>query len=165
MALPDRLPRPHARPARLLSVALTALLAAALPAAAVAQDATPVPDETVSPTATPLPEGFNKKMVKKVDEVIKEVHPVRGLPPARDVAYRVIDQQTFLNELKALFREEYPPDYIAAEDDAYTRLGLLGPDDDLERLILKIYNQQVLAFYEPETNTFSLIGPSLPRSC
>ena len=160
MALLDRLPRPHPRPSRLLSVALTALLAAALPAAAVAQDASPAPDETVSPSATPLPEGFNKKMVKKVDEVIKEVHPVRGLPPARDVAYRVIDQQTFLAELKALFREEYPPEYIAAEDDAYTRLGLLSPDDDLEKLILKIYNQQVLAYYQPETDTFSLIGPT-----
>jgi hypothetical protein len=160
MALPDRRPQSHARPSRLLPVALAALLAVALPAVAVAQDTSPAPDETVTPAATPLPEGFNKKMVRKVDEIIKAVHPVRGLPPARDVSYRVIDQQTFLDELKALFRKEYPPEYIAAEDDAYTRLGLLGADDDLEKLILKIYNQQVLAFYEPETDTFSLIGPT-----
>jgi hypothetical protein len=160
MALNDRLPRLDHRPSRLLSLGLAALLLGSLPAAALAQEEGPTPDPSISPAAAPLPEGFNKKMVKQVEEVIKGVHPVRGLPPAQDVSYRVIDQETFLNELQALFREEYPAEYIAAEDDAYTRLGLLGPDDDLEKLILKIYDQQVLAFYDPETTTFSLIGPT-----
>jgi hypothetical protein len=75
------------------------------------------------------------------------------------VAYRVIDNDTFLTELRVLFEEEYPDDYIVAEDAAYTRLGLIGPDDDLKKLILKVYDQQVLAYYDPATKTFTLIGP------
>lgn len=160
MALHDRPPRHLHRSSPLLSLGLAALLLGSLPSVALAQDASPTPEPSAPPAAAPLPEGFNKKMVTQVEEVIKGVHPVRGLPPARDVSYRVIDQETFLTELRALFQEEYPPEYIAAEDDAYTRLGLLGPDDDLEKLILKIYDQQVLAFYDPETTTFSLIGPT-----
>lgn len=124
-----------------------------------AQEASPTVDANEGVQATPLPQGFDQKMVTKVGQVIEGVHPVRGLPAAEDVAYRVIDPDTFLSELQMLFREEYPEAHISAEDDALTRLGLLGPDDDLEELILSIYDSQVLAFYDPRTTTFSLVGP------
>ncbi|MFV2062733.1 MAG: hypothetical protein ACC726_04365 [Chloroflexota bacterium] len=128
-------------------------------AAVVAQD--PSPGSEVSPTAeeTPLPEGFTRKMVKAVDRVIGAAVPIRQLPSAEDVAFRVIDADTFSTELEALFRSEYSTDYIGAEDDLLTRLGLLGPEEDLEQLILSLYESQVLAYYDPTTTTFSLIGP------
>ena len=146
--------RPATRLHRLSSIATASIvLAVSLALPVGAQDANP------SSEADSLPDGFTQKMVGKVAEVIDEVHPVRGLTPAEGVSYRVIDQETFLEELKALFREEYPAHYIAAEDDLYTRLGLIEPEQDLEKLILKIYDQQVLAFYDPPSKTFSLIGP------
>jgi hypothetical protein len=98
-------------------------------------------------------------MVTQVGEVIDTVRPVRQLPHADDVSYRVIDEATFKSELEALFSEEYTEEYIQAEDAALTRLGFLGPDDDLEGLILRVYEQQVLAFYDPRTKSFTLIGP------
>jgi predicted secreted protein len=137
----------------------TTLLLSAVAAPAVAQDPSVTAVESPAPAAASLPEGFTKKMVKQVADVIDSVHPVRQLPPAEGVSYRVIDDATFLEELQALFREEYPESYLEAEDAAFTRLGLLGPDDDLESLILKIYDQQVLAFYDPKTKTFTMIGP------
>lgn len=133
------------------------LLSSFHPGSVLAQDATPVPEAVE--TATPLPQGFDQKMVTKVGQVIEGVHPVRGLPAAEGVSYRAIDPETFRMELEALFREEYPEGYVAAEDEAFTRLGLLGVDDDLEELILGIYDSQVLAYYDPRTTTFSLIGP------
>ena len=161
MASLDRTPFPVNRPRRaLVAWLLTALLVLSLGAAPVAaQDASADPSASPLPVVTPLPEGFNNKMVKRVGQVIKGVHPVRGLPAAEDVAYRVIDDETFLEELKALFREEYPAAYLAAEDDAFTRLGLLDAEDDLEELILAVYDSQVLAFYDPRTKMFSLVGP------
>ena len=84
---------------------------------------------------------------------------VRRLPAAEDVTYRVIGPATFQTELEALFAEEYSDAYISAEDAAFTRLGLLGVDDDLKDMILGLYDSQVLAFYDPRTTTFSLIGP------
>ena len=157
----DRFPHPTKRRARLLICALVPalLLVSTGLAPATAQDASPDPEASSSVEIAALPEGFNKKMVKRVTEVIDTVRPVRRLPAADDVAYRVIDDETFLAELKSLFRAEYPEEYLAAEDDAFTRLGLLEAGQDLERLILKIYDQQVLAYYDPRTKTFSLIGP------
>ena len=144
----------------LTSALIPALLLASLGATpAVAQDEPAPAEASPAPDGSQLPEGFNQKMTKKVAEVIEAVHPVRRLPAAEDVAYRVIDNETFLVELRALFEEEYPDNYITAEDAAFTRLGLLGPDDDLKKLILKVYDQQVLAYYDPSTKTFTLIGP------
>ncbi|MFO7532893.1 MAG: hypothetical protein R6W93_10560 [Candidatus Limnocylindrales bacterium] len=135
------------------------LLSPVLPGPAAAQDASPPPDAAAVQVLTPLPPGFDQKMVRKVDQVIEGVHPVRGLPAAEDVAYRVVDNEVFRAELQAIFEEEYPEGYLAAEDDAFTRLGLLGPEDDLEELILSIYDSQVLAYYDPRSTTFSLVGP------
>jgi hypothetical protein len=144
---------------RLFTLALSALLLAAFGASApvVAQDESPPP--AASAAATPLPTGFTQKMANKIATVIKAVHPVRGLPAADDVTYRVIDPAEFLSEVGSLFHEEYSDAYMVAEDAAFTRLGLLKPDDDLEQLTLDLYDSQVLAYYDPRTTTFSLVGP------
>jgi hypothetical protein len=136
---------------------LLSILTLAAPAAA--QDESAEPEASPAASAAPLPEGFTRRMVTQVGEVIDTVRPVRQLPHADDVSYRVIDEATFKSELEALFREEYTEEYIQAEDAALTRLGFLGPDDDLEGLILRVYEQQVLAFYDPRTKSFTLIGP------
>ena len=141
------------------SAIATLLLTTVLAFPATAQDTSPTADTKPSPSVEPLPEGFNARMVKEVRRIVAGVDPVRQLPAATDISYRVIDQETFVAELESLLREEYPLRYLEAEDDALTRLGLLGPDDDLEQLILHIYDQQVLAYYDPKTATFSLIGP------
>ena len=103
-------------------------------------------------------------MARKVTSVIDAVHPVRQLPPAEGVRYRDIDDESFLVEIEALFREQYSDAYIEAEDDALTRLGLLDPEDDLEELILALYAGEVLAYYDPATTTFSLIACSRPQA-
>lgn len=153
---------PLRRTARLATSGLALLLLAFVPAGVThAQDASPTPSPAVaSEDGSPLPEGFNQKMVQKVAEVIDEVHPIRGLPPADGVDYRVIDEEMFQAELGQLFLEEYGEAYVKAEDDAFTRLGLIDADDDLEELIFALYDSQVLAYYDPRTTTFSLIGPS-----
>ena len=144
-----------ARPAALaLSLALLALAPSGL---ASAQDAS---TPASSGEAASLPDGFNARMVRRVNAVIDSVHPIRGLPPADGVKYRVIDAGTFTAELEALFREEYTDADVAAEDAALTRLGLIDPDDDLGELTLSLYDAQVLAYYDPRSDTFSLIGPA-----
>jgi hypothetical protein len=130
----------------------------------VAQEPSESPSAPVAPAspaaASPLPEGFTPRMARQVAEVLGVVPGIRELPAADGVAYRVIDQDAFLIELEALFREEYGDAYVAAEDAAFTRLGLLDPDDDLGQLILDLYDSQVLAYYDPRTTMFSLVGPT-----
>jgi hypothetical protein len=132
------------------------LLGTILPASA--QEASPAPGSPPAASA-PLPEGFTARMAERVREVLDSVHPIRGLPPAQDVGFRAIDQEAFSAELEALIDEEYPEAFLSAEDAAYTRLGLLGPEDDLRELITSLYDSQVLAYYDPRSDVFSLVGP------
>ena len=125
-----------------------------------AQDASPAPEVEDAAEVVALPEGFNRKMAREVAAVIDQVHPIRGLPPAEGVNYRVIDDDTFQAELEGLFRTEYSDAYVDAEDDAFTRLGLIDAEDELADLVLSLYDSQTLAYYDPRTATFSLIGPT-----
>jgi hypothetical protein len=129
-------------------------LAPALLLATLAVTPTLAQEEAVEP-----PGDFTQKMTDKVAEVIEAVPPIRRLPAAEGVAYEVVDSEAFLARLQDKLREDYPAEYIEAEENAFKRLGLLGPDQDLEKLTLKLYDQQALAAYEPETRTFSIIGP------
>jgi hypothetical protein len=154
-------------PRRRIQPFIVLLAASAIAASAIAfgqQSGVRAQDASASPAVasgepTALPEGFTRKMAAKVDEIIKEVLPVRQLPAALDVTFRVVESDDFRQELEALFRAEYTPEYIDAEGDLFARLGLIPSDVDLEELILSLYESQVLAFYDPSTTTFSLIGP------
>ncbi len=68
--------------------------------------------------------------------------PIRGLPPADGVTYRVIDAGHLrrLSWRRSSARSTRTP-YVAAEDAAFTRLGLIEPDDDLGELILDALRQ------------------------
>ena len=109
--------------------------------------------------AAELPDGFTQKMADRVAEVTDAVPGIRRLPAAEGVTYEVIDSEAFMAGLQETLREEYPPEHLEAEENTYKRLGLIGPKQDLEKLTLKLYDQQALAAYEPETETFSIIGP------
>jgi hypothetical protein len=146
------------RPFVLGTTLLLAFLVATTSPVTSAQGAPPSPDSSTEPLATALPEGFSPRMARQVASVVEAVPGIRDLAPADEVTYRIIDQEAFLAELEQLFEDEYSADQIAAEDEAFTRLGLLDAEDDLRQLILDLYDSQVLAYYDPRTKTFSLVG-------
>lgn len=117
------------------------------------------PEASAAPVATDIPDGFDEAMVERIAEIVSEVPGIRQIDATEGVSYRLVDADTLRDEIEALFRQEYSAEYIAAEDDLFTRLGLIGPKDDLEELILSLYESQVLAYYEPRTDTFSIVGP------
>jgi len=160
MATLELLAASQPRLVRTLTAALipALLLVASAAAPAVGQEE-PATQPSPASEAAPLPEGLTKKMVKKVEAVIKSVHPIRGLAPAEGVTYRVIDNEAAQAELEAQFLAENPAEYLDAEGALLKRLGLLEADQDLARLMLKVFDQQVLAYYDPESKEFTIIGP------
>jgi hypothetical protein len=123
----------------------------------IAQDATTAPDASDAPIA--LPEGISERMAERIGEVVGAVGPLRELEPTAEVPSRVVDRETFTSEIEGIFHEEYTPEHLAAEDALLTRLGFIGEDDDLEQLLLSLYESQVLAYYDPRTGAFTIVGP------
>jgi hypothetical protein len=137
-----------------LSVGI-ATAAAASPVAA--QSETAAPGTSTAPVA--LPEGITQRMAQRIAEVIDAVGPIRALEPTSEVPFRIVDRDTFAAELGAIFREEYTPEHLAAEDAFLTRMGFIEADDDLEELMLSLLESQVLAYYDPRTGAFTIVGP------
>ena len=80
--------------------------------------------------------------------------------------YRFITQDQFSTLFQQQFEKENPPKQLAGEESFDKRVGLLPADADLKDLILKLYSSQVAAFYDPDTQQFTVIqrdstfGPS-----
>ena len=106
-----------------------------------------------------MPEGLDARTARQVDRVIDSVQPIRGLPPADGVRYRLIDAATLAAEVEADYRARSTDAYAAAEDAAFTRLGLIGPEDELAAWLPSPGAGQALAAYDPQSDTFSLVGP------
>jgi hypothetical protein len=143
----------HARPRIVAGLAALLVLVAS---ATFAQDATPSAEG--SPSGA-LPEGITEEMAERIEAVVDAVPPLREIEPTAEVPFRVVDRETFKTELEALFREDYTPELLAAEDALLTRLGFLGADDDLEELMMSLYRTQVLAYYDPRAGAFTIVGP------
>jgi hypothetical protein len=135
---------------RLLAVmAMAAALIAPLPA--LAAEPSPAPVLTA-------PDGIQPELAQRIEETVSAVPALRGLDPLRPVPIRSIDGEAFRSELEGLLEEEMPADLVAAEGDALKRLGLLGPEDDLREMIVALYADQALAYYDPRSGTITIVG-------
>jgi beta-lactam-binding protein with PASTA domain len=124
----------------------------------------PEPTDRAEPTLEPTPElpGDGRPQTppdttELVDQVVRQVPAVRGLEAGQDVEYRFITPQEFRREFRRRFDQENPPDRVAAEEQMLKRLGLLPADADLRQLVIRLYQSQVAAYYDPDTDSMTII--------
>ena len=134
--------RPRALTLGVLAVG-TALLAAKAPAVATAQ----TPDEGV------------QRMAR---EIAPQVESAVGLrfkrPPV--VALRSRDQvRAYLNHK---MDQELPPAELAGVQRAYRAFGLVPDTLDLRRLMLDLYGEQVVGFYDPDSSVLYVVRGAEP---
>jgi hypothetical protein len=103
------------------------------------------------------PPSIDPAVVAQIDAVVAGVPPIRGLQPKRPVPYRFITPEQFAEQFQQEFDTNNPVDVLAAEQALDKRLGLLPPDVDLRQLALSLYGSQVLAFYDPQVEQFTVI--------
>jgi hypothetical protein len=146
------------------------------------QQATPVPNIPETPPATPAPAtpadpsaptatpggpggaAPPDEMVQLMQRIEQEVIALRGLPEERPVERRFLTR----DELRAYIvaemeKESTPADYRHSAQELWL-LGL-GPQDlDLQTLFVDMQTEQIAGFYDPEVDTFYLIGDSATLS-
>jgi hypothetical protein len=121
----------------------------------------PQPSASTVPTATPVgsqaPASIDPQIVAQIDAIVATVPSIRGLEPKRTVPYRFITREQFAEQFRQEFAQDNPPEQLAAEEALDKRLGLLPPDADLKQLAEALYTSQVLAFYDPKIEEFTVI--------
>ena len=130
-------------------VAVLALRAAGVPIAV--GDASPSlapspsPADGESPTAQPTEVPDLAAAFREIEQQMIEI---RGLPAADIGPAEVISREQLMDELKALFDADYPPEEREADNVSLRAFGLLGPDEDAYELQLRLLGDQVLGFYD-----------------
>ncbi|MFT5291642.1 MAG: hypothetical protein ACI82F_003727 [Planctomycetota bacterium] len=139
-----QIPRP---PTMMLRLSVSALL---LPLALLhgldGQDAKALTDQEVDPS-----------LRAAVDEIIPQVEALRGLEFLRPVGLRVASVEDLQAYMKVQLEDSLPPGELEAIDTVVKLMGLLPADTDLLALQNELIESQVGGFYDPATDTFSLM--------
>ncbi|MCC6617677.1 MAG: hypothetical protein IT341_01415 [Chloroflexi bacterium] len=109
--------------------------------------ATPLPSTPSADVKTPAPSA-NAGLGAVLAAIEEQVIAIRGLPAAEVGAPQIITRAELADELARIFDEEYPREDRERDTIAFRALGLLGPDDDVAELQLRLLGDQVLGFYD-----------------
>ena len=104
------------------------------------------PEASADPTASGGP--TQDDVLAAIDEIEEQVIAIRGLEAAPIGAPDLITRAELADELSRLFDEQYPVDERERDNRTLRAFGLLGPDEDVAELQLRLLGDQVLGFYD-----------------
>jgi hypothetical protein len=119
------------------------------------------PSPSVAPSSQPSasPSPASSAEVDAIYGAIEaQVVEIRGLEPKREVTRRFIDETELRTMITALFDEESPPEYVAANERLLKALGLIPADANLRTLTLDLLSGGVGGFYRSSENTLYVLS-------
>jgi hypothetical protein len=119
---------------------------AATPGPSVEATASAPPPPSADPTASDDP--ADEDVLAAIAEIEAQVIAIRGLEAADIGAPDLITRAELAGELARLFDEQYPPEEREQDNRTLRAFGLLGPDEDIAELQLRLLGDQVLGFYD-----------------
>ncbi len=92
--------------------------------------------------------------------VVAPLEKLRGLSFGKVPSTKQVSREEARAYMSRLLAREYPPERLAAEQEAYVYFGFLQEGQDLERMLLDLLEEQVAGFYDPETELLYVVpGP------
>jgi hypothetical protein len=92
-----------------------------------------------------------------IDSLLPSIAEASGLAVMRPVQSSVQSRADARAFIEAQLEEEFGPDEVGGMDRAYTILGMLPEDLDLRALLLDLYTEQVVGYYDPETDRLYVV--------
>jgi hypothetical protein len=108
-----------------------------------------------SPQATPQPTRKPDEILAQIEE---DVQRMRGLPDAGLGRPDIISRGQLAAELERIFDEELPPAKAARDNLTLRALGLLSDDQDIRTLMQRLYEGQVLGFYDSDRERMVIVS-------
>ena len=109
------------------------------------QDAIP---GTNSPSISP---EIAAEMREEIGVLILDAEESRGLPFLAVPTITILDQAAFTERVNTDLTADLAEEDLTTDEALLTLLGMLEPDDDLESMIIELYTEQFLGFYDLET--------------
>ena len=117
----------------------------AMPSVSPVPTDSPASEPSASVGAAPSAEADVQATLAEIEQ---QMIAIRGLEAADIGPPDVITRNELGDELQELFDEQYPPEERERDNLALRAMGLLGPDQDVAELQLRMLGDQVLGFYD-----------------
>ena len=92
-----------------------------------------------------------------VDSLLPRLERLSGLEAHSPVRVEVRDRDALREYVVRRMDERWLPGQVEAITRSYELIGLLPPDTDLRALLLDLYTEQVLGYYDPPTATLYVL--------
>lgn len=92
-----------------------------------------------------------------IDSVLPRLEVIAGLKKLRDVRMEEQSRDSLRKYIEARMQEELPAAELDAIQATYQALGVLSPDIDLKKLLLDLYTEQVVGYYDPVTKNLFVV--------
>ena len=89
-----------------------------------------------------------------------EAEQVRGLPFIATPTVTILDEAEFTQRVSDLVAEDLDEEDLAVDSAFYSMLGMLDPGTDLYQLLIGLYTDQVVGFYDGDTE--EMVVPAAP---
>ena len=124
---------------------------------------------TLAPAGSPVAQDDDvpAELLEAVEEIQAQVEAIRGLEFKRPVGLRVASAEDLSRYLAERMDEWTTPEELENQDLVAKLTGLLPADEDLFATQMELIESQVGGYYDPATDTFSLmeglVGGGLAR--
>ncbi|HSJ05498.1 MAG TPA: hypothetical protein VK936_02275, partial [Longimicrobiales bacterium] len=113
--------------------------------------------QTASPTADFADAGSPAQLVDMVAGMLPRVERLSGLERRDTLRMRWETRDGARKFVEARLDDEMPPDVLDATRRAYVALGLIPDTLVLRPLLLDLYTEQVMGYYDPRTTTLYVL--------
>jgi hypothetical protein len=94
---------------------------------------------------------------RMADEMMPRVEALSGLPAKKPVQLELQDRAAMRRYVEGKLAEEWPADELAGVKATYAALGLIPESLDLQKLLLDLYTEQVVGYYDPGSKALYLV--------
>lgn len=107
----------------------------------------PLSTSSPSPTAAPL----------NIDQLAQEVSSIRQLPLQQPIVSEFLDEAQLKQRLEGEMADQFAQEDLATSQQILQFLGLVPADVKLENLLLDLYGEQVLGYYDEQVKTLFVV--------
>ncbi len=97
-----------------------------------------------------------------VDSVMPRLQVLAGLPKRGDIQMQLQGRDSLRKYLEVRMNEELPAVELEGIRATYVTLGLLPAELDLQRLLLDLYTEQVVGYYDPVSKKLFVVEDAQP---
>jgi hypothetical protein len=112
--------------------------------------------------ADPMSSPATAQAQALADSLLPRLVRLSGLPSKGPLRLRSQTQAQVRTYVQSRLAKEMPPEEVAGVHDTYALLGLIPDTLDLKALLLDLYTEQVIGYYDPASRTMYVLSGADP---